>query len=120
MMACSVGGGDRLVYFFRRKPFAHCRATRNRLHPHERQTYYRNRPKPYRESRGSSSSIAPTEAMLKAGLSLGMSVTLAGGVDKVKGLSIEEIEDRVGLPGPLRYYQRKEGRRDGSVRRSKW
>ena len=57
--------------------------------------------------------------MLKAGLSLGMSVTLAGGVDKVKGLSIEEIEDRV-LPGPLRYYQRKKGRRDGSVRRSKW
>ena len=36
--------------------------------------------------------IAPTQAILTTALSLGMSVTLAGGVDKVKGWSIEEIE----------------------------
>jgi len=46
-----------------------------------------------RDEAGSSSSasIAPTEAMMKKALSLGMDVTLAGGVDKVKGLSIKEI-----------------------------
>jgi len=46
---------------------------------------------------GSSSSrpIVPTESMMKVNLSLGMSVTLSGGVDKVKCLSIEEIEERI-------------------------
>lgn len=42
----------------------------------------------------SSRPATPTEAMLKTALSLGMSVTLAGGVEKVKGLSIQEIISR--------------------------
>ena len=57
---------DRLVYFFRQKTRAHCRATRNRLHPHEGQTYG-TRPRPPQQSTTFSNSIGGGEKNIKDG-----------------------------------------------------